>query len=189
MNMDTQMSGSTVKNHISLKTVFGYSATRRTSFRSWFLVCQRVLPQACLLQHPWHLQSMKLIIPRLPQARLPHQPMTSSTVSSESVARQERGDSCGIDHYPAIVSKGKNGETRTLLQKSCWLNQQKTKNQIKKRITNRYGKPVLLRNTGMAARIQRESCGWQSSWTQRLTRQFFSWSLFRADYKETWGSG
>ena len=30
--------------------------------------------------------------------------MTSSTVSSESVARQERGDTCGIDHHPAIVS-------------------------------------------------------------------------------------
>ena len=40
------------QNHISLKTVFGYSATRRTSFRSRFLVSQRVLPQACLLQHP-----------------------------------------------------------------------------------------------------------------------------------------
>ena len=41
-------------------------------------------------------------------------PMTSSTVSSENVARQEREDKCGIDHYPAAVSskcvKGKNGE-------------------------------------------------------------------------------
>ena len=44
MNTDTLTSGSTVKNHISLKTVFGYSATQRFSFRSWFLVCQRVLP-------------------------------------------------------------------------------------------------------------------------------------------------
>ena len=31
-------------------------------------------------------------------------PVTSSTVSSESVARQERGDPCGINHYPAAVS-------------------------------------------------------------------------------------
>ena len=30
--------------------------------------------------------------------------MTSSIVSSESVARQERGDPCGIDHNPAAVS-------------------------------------------------------------------------------------
>ena len=51
MNMDTHMSGSTVKNHISLNMVFQYSATRKTANQSWFLVYQRVLPQACLLQH------------------------------------------------------------------------------------------------------------------------------------------
>ena len=37
-------------------------------------VYQRVLPHACPLQHPWHFQGRKLIILRLPQARLPHQP-------------------------------------------------------------------------------------------------------------------
>ena len=31
-------------------------------------------------------------------------PMTSSTMSSEGVARQERGDPCGIDPHPAAVS-------------------------------------------------------------------------------------
>ena len=31
--------------------------------------------------------------------------------------------------------------------------------------------------------------GWWSSWTQRFTRQFFSWSIFRAHIQETWGSG
>ena len=31
-------------------------------------------------------------------------PMTSSTVSSDSVDRQERGDPYGMDHHPAIVS-------------------------------------------------------------------------------------
>ena len=77
MNTDTHTSGSTVKNHISLITVFGYSAIRRTSFRSWFLVYQRVLPQACLLHHPSH---------------------------RESVDGQERGDPCGIDPCPAAVS-------------------------------------------------------------------------------------
>ena len=40
------------KPHLIKKTVFGYSAIRRTSFRSWFLVYQRVLLQACLLQRP-----------------------------------------------------------------------------------------------------------------------------------------
>ena len=46
------INGSMVKNHISLKTVFGYSAIRKTSYLSWFLVYQRVLPEACFLQLP-----------------------------------------------------------------------------------------------------------------------------------------
>ena len=67
----------------------------------------------------------------------------------------------------------------------CWTN-------------NRTVKPVVCRlrstavefwNPGAAARIQRKSCGWKISWTRRLSRQFFSWSFFRADYKETWGFG
>ena len=44
MKKDISMSGSTVKNHISLKTGFGYSAIRRKSFLSWFQACQRVRP-------------------------------------------------------------------------------------------------------------------------------------------------
>ena len=40
------------KPHLIKKTVFRYSATRRTSFRSWFLVCQRVLSQVFPLQRP-----------------------------------------------------------------------------------------------------------------------------------------
>ena len=92
MNTITHTTGSTVKNHISLKTVSGYNATRKTSYRSWFLVYQRVLHLACLLQHPWHIQGKKWSSHVFPQARLTSPPMTSSTVSSESVARQERRD-------------------------------------------------------------------------------------------------
>ena len=72
MNTDILTNGSTVKNHISLKTVFEYSATRRTSLRSWFLACQRVLPPVLILQHQWHLQDRSVIILHLPQARLLH---------------------------------------------------------------------------------------------------------------------
>ena len=50
-NTDTHTSGSTVKNRISVNMVFEYSATRKTSYQSWFLVYQRVIPQACL-QNP-----------------------------------------------------------------------------------------------------------------------------------------
>ena len=84
MNTDTLMSGSTVKNHISLKTVFGYSATQKTSFRSWFLVCQRVLPPACPLQHPWHLQDRS--------ARLPHQPWHLQLC--QATVGLEHGETC-----------------------------------------------------------------------------------------------
>ena len=61
MNMDTHMSGSTVKKHISLKVVLKYSAIRKISYLSWFLVCLQ-LPQARLPQHPRLLQVRKLII-------------------------------------------------------------------------------------------------------------------------------
>ena len=39
--MKTDTNGSMVKNHISLRTGFGYNATRRTSFLLWFQACQR----------------------------------------------------------------------------------------------------------------------------------------------------
>ena len=61
MNTDTHMSGSTVKNHISLKMVFEYSVVRKISYPSWFLVYLQLL-QARLPQHPRLLQVRKLII-------------------------------------------------------------------------------------------------------------------------------
>ena len=39
------------RNHISLKTGFGYPATRRTSFLLWFQACQQVLHPVLILQH------------------------------------------------------------------------------------------------------------------------------------------
>ena len=100
MNTDTHMNGSMVKNHISLKTIFEYSVIRKTSYQWWFLVYQRVLPQARLPQHPWHLQR-RLII--------------QITVQHSCQAK------VWIDKY---------GETRILLrhQKSCWINQPKSQN-------------------------------------------------------------
>ena len=53
------------------------------------LVYQRVLPQACLLQHLWHLQGRQLIIPRLTQARVPHQPWLC-----QATVRLEHGETC-----------------------------------------------------------------------------------------------
>ena len=130
MYMDTHMSGSTVKNHILLKMVFEYSAIRKISYRSWFLVYLQLL-QARLFQHPRLLQVRKLII--------------QITIQQSSQVK---------------VRKDKHGETRSLLkhQKSCYMNQPKSQNQIKMRITNRYWETVF-RHTRMVARIHRESCG------------------------------
>ena len=59
MNMDTHMNGSTDKNHISLKTVFVYSAIRKISFLLWFHAYLQLL-QARLFQHPRLLQVRKI---------------------------------------------------------------------------------------------------------------------------------
>ena len=91
--------------------------------------------------------------------------MTSSTVSSESVDRQERGDPYGMDHHPAIVSserveRQERGDPYSSETSEELLNKPtKSQNQIKMRITTGTGRPVLFRHTGMVARIQRESCG------------------------------
>ena len=61
MNMDTPMSGSSVKNQTSLKKVFEYSGIRKISYQSWFLVYLQLL-QARLLQQPRLFQVRKLII-------------------------------------------------------------------------------------------------------------------------------
>ena len=119
---DVLMSGSTVKNHISLKTGFGYSATRRTSFRSWFLACHRVLPPTVLLQHHRHIQDRRLIILHLPQARLLHQPqLCQATVRPEHGEDQERRDPC-TNLVPDHKGKKPYNETCFKNPQSCsWL--------------------------------------------------------------------
>ena len=61
------MSGSTVKNHISLKTGVGYNAKWNTSFLSWFQAPVLII----VLQG--HLQDRRGIVLHLLQARLLHQ--------------------------------------------------------------------------------------------------------------------
>ena len=110
MNMDTHMSGSTVKKPHLIKKVFEYSVIRKTSYQSLFLVYLQ-LPQARLFQHPRLHQVRKLII--------------QITIQQSSQVK---------------VWIDKHGETRTFLkhQKSCYVNQPKSPNQIKMRITKRY---------------------------------------------------
>ena len=60
MKMDILTNGSMVKNHISLKTGFEYSATRRTSFPLWFQACQRVRLQDLIRQLQGHFQDRRV---------------------------------------------------------------------------------------------------------------------------------
>ena len=99
MKTDILMNGSTVKNHISKKKGFGYNATRRTSFRSWFQACHRVLPPILIPQPPWHLQDRRGIVLHLLQARLLHR--QQHQVYSET---REREDQSEIDSPPVPVS-------------------------------------------------------------------------------------
>ena len=157
---------------------------------------QRVLPQACLLQHPWHLQGRKLTVLNLSQARLPQWHLqrrliiqiTLQQSCQVKVWTDKYGDPySGTDHHPAIVSsESVDGQVRgdpyssetpeELLHKPTQI-PKPNKNWESRTGT---GRPLLFRHTGMVARIQRESCGRKSSWTQRLTREFFSWTIFRA---------
>ena len=101
MNTDTLANGSRVKkNHISSKTVFGYNATRRTSFRSWFpglstsssssfLSSTSMTPSRQEIDHPTSSSSSST------------SPTTNVSSDSETRARE---DLCGIDSYPVSVS-------------------------------------------------------------------------------------
>ena len=65
------------------------------------IVVPGVSTSSSLFNIPWHFQGRKLIILRLPQARLPHQPWHLQLCQTTTQARE---DLCGIDSYPVTVS-------------------------------------------------------------------------------------
>ena len=76
---------------------------------------------------------------------------SSPTATSSDNETREREDRTESDTSPDLVST--NVDDRTV-------------------------RPVKFWNPGVAARIQGKFGGWWSSWTRRLTRQFFSWSKY-----------
>ena len=154
------------------KTVFEYNVVRRTSFRSWFQACHRVLHLVLILQHPWHLQGRRVIILHILQARLLHQPQLC-----QATVRLEHGRTVKITCWPERTWRPINQAN------------QKSKTEWTRRPRFRTERPVKFRHTGMGARIHGTSRWWQSSWTQRLTRQFFSWTIFGAYACDKWGFG
>ena len=95
MKTDIPTNGSMVKNHISLKTGFGYPATRRTSFSLWFQACQRVRPP-------------DLISSRTLSRQESHCSSSSSASSSSPTVSEiqirEREDGINSDTSPVQVS-------------------------------------------------------------------------------------
>ena len=87
--------GSMVKNHISLKTGFGYPATRKTSFLLWFQACQ--VHHLDLHQLQGHLMKQES-----------HSSSSSSSSSSPltvgKIPVREREDATNSDISPVPVS-------------------------------------------------------------------------------------
>ena len=124
---------------------------------------------------------------RTPLRQESNHPTSSSSSSSPSptvseIQIREREDGNNSDISPVQVSNsvddrsGQPDETQA--------------NKIQKTRKGNHDWPrqlVKFWDPGMAARIQGNFGGWWNSSTRRLSRQFFSWSFFRADYKETWG--
>ena len=59
----------------------------------------------------------------------------------------------------------------------------------KKETTMERGKTRQILRSPNGCKNSGKFGGWRNSITGRLSRQFFSWNFFRADYKETWGFG
>ena len=92
--------------------------------------------------------------------------MKYSTVSTECVARQERRDLCGIDSCPAAVSsKHVERQERLDLCFSGTPDEQLLTKPIKNPKSNKNEdhdqerRDLCHSDTGMAARVQRKSCG------------------------------
>ena len=160
MKTGVPTNGSMVKNHISLKTEFGLFVTQRTSFLSWFQACQVRLLDRHRPQR--RLRNRRVIHHHFLHLHFLHQQYV--------IFRFENGKMYLRWHFSSASVQFGWWSIR-----ATWWNHDRT------------GKPVWF--WGMVARIQGDFGGWWNSITRRLSRQFFSWSLFRADRNETWGIG
>ena len=73
------------------KMVFEYGVIRKTSYQLWFLIYQRVLPQACLLHPSMTPFKQEIDHSKSSSSSCTSPPMTSSTETDHS------------DHHPAIA--------------------------------------------------------------------------------------
>ena len=92
--------------NISFKTGFGYNATRRTSFLSWFQACQRVLPLVLTLQPQRHSQDRRGIVLHLLRARLVHQLQVTVRLEKERIKVQLIPPQCMCQVLRLMIERG-----------------------------------------------------------------------------------
>ena len=174
------MSGSTVKKHRSLRKLTGYNATRKNSFLLWFQACQ-VLPRH-LHQLQGHLWDRRVILHHLLHPHLLHLPVGRFVrFEKEKMWLIVTSLQCQCLNLLMIAQGDLMKPKPTKIPKPN-----------KKETTMERGDPLCSDDSEIPEWLQEfrgEFGGWWNSITGRLSRQFISWSLFRADRKETWGFG
>ena len=118
MNTDIDTIGSTVKKKPFHSKRYSNSVKRKRRPNRGSRFISEFFLKLDFFKHPWHFQGRRMTIPSLPQIRLFHHPWHFQLRFTVQIAFRQL----------CQVSRGKNGETRTLLkcQKSCWPNQPKT---------------------------------------------------------------
>ena len=174
MNTDTHTSGSMVKNRILLK-----NGIRRQCNTENFvpIVVPGFSSSSSSGSHPSTLMTPSRQDRSHPTDSSSSSTSPTTTVSSDSETRA-REDLSGIDSHPVSVSKWTCRTEKT--GRPVYHANPKSKTKYKRTPRSRTERPAEFWHTGMAARIERKSCGWRNSRTHWLARQFFSWTIFRA---------
>ena len=176
MKTDIPMNGSMVKKHISSRTGFGYPAIRRTSFYCGSRLVKFVL---------WIFINFKDIFETRESFLIIFFNLVFFTYSKwKSESRAWRSD------WKCYLSSASVKTKCWWWIRATWGNpsQSNPKNKLRGN-HDRTGRPFVFWHPGVAARIQGKFGGWWNSNTWRFSRQFLSWSIFRAHIQETWGFG
>ena len=168
MNTDTHTSGSTVKKPHLIQNCFRIQCTTENFLPIDVSGLSTSSSSSLLSSTPMSPLRQEIDHPKSSSSSSTSPPMTSSTVSSERVDRQERRDPYGMDHHPTTVSserveRQERGDPCSSEAAEELFNKPTKIPKLKKmRITSENRETRIIptyRNTRMAARIQRESCG------------------------------
>ena len=168
-----------VKNHISFKTGFGYFATRRSSFLLWFQFCQN------------SSSASDSSTSRTPSRPVSHSSTFSSSASSSPTVSdtktREREDRMESDFSPVTVSNRVDERSgRPDIDQASKLKTKKPKRERGDTLLRKRGDPLSCEIPEWLQEFRDISVD-DEILEHGLSRQFFSWSIFRAHIQETWG--